>query len=158
MDCAGKTAVVSRGGPTFAQKVESAMNAGCLAAIIHNHTPGNFNGTLGAATTTDGRPWIPAVSISLEDGLYLKDQIAARRTRTNLINAAGNLAIFSGTSMASPHAAGVAALVRGKNPALSPDQVRAILRASTEDLGLPGWDPLFGYGRVNARRAVESTP
>jgi subtilisin family serine protease len=157
-NCAGKTAVVMRGGPTFAQKVEEAMNAGCVAVVIHNHTPGNFNGTLGAATTTDGRPWIPAVSISLDEGLYLKDQIAARPTRTKLLNVAGNLAILSGTSMASPHAAGVAALVLSKNPALTPDQVRGILRASSVDLGPAGWDPVFGYGRVQARNAVVQTP
>jgi subtilisin family serine protease len=158
VNCAGKTAVVSRGGPTFAQKVEEAMNAGCVAVVIHNHTPGNFNGTLGTATTSDGRAWIPAVSISLEEGLYLRDQISARPTRTTLLNVAGNLAILSGTSMASPHATGVAALVLSRNPALSPDQVRAVLRASSIDLGVPGWDPLFGYGRVNAKRAVEQTP
>ena len=156
--CAGKTAVVMRGGPTFAQKVEEAMNAGCVAVIIHNHTPGNFNGTLGAATTTDGRAWIPAVSISLNDGLYLKDQIAAGPTRTSLLNVAGNLAVLSGTSMASPHAAAVAALILSKNPALTPDQVRAVLRTSGVDLGAPGWDPVFGYGRVNARNAVLQAP
>jgi subtilisin family serine protease len=134
------------------------MDAGCVAAIIHNHTPGNFNGTLGTPTTTDGRPWIPAVSVTLDDGLYLKQQIESRRTITTLINTFGDLAIFSGTSMASPHATGVAALVLSKNPGLSPDQVRLILRESSNDLGVPGWDPLFGYGRVNARRAVERTP
>jgi subtilisin len=157
-NCAGKTAVVMRGGTTFAQKVEEAMNAGCVAVIIHNHSPGNFNGTLGTATTSDGRAWIPAVSITLDDGLYLKDQIAARPTRTKLLNVAGNLAVLSGTSMASPHAAGVAALVLSKNPALTPDQVRAILRASSLDLGPAGWDPVFGYGRVQARNAVVQTP
>ncbi len=60
--------------------------------------------------------------------------------------------------MASPHATGVAALVLSKNPGLTPDQVRQVLRGSAQDLGTPGWDPLFGYGRVNARRAVEQTP
>lgn len=157
-NCAGKTAVVMRGGPTFAQKAEEAMNAGCAAVVIHNHSPGNFNGTLGAATTSDGRAWIPVVSVSLDDGLYLKDQIAARPTRTNLLNVAGNLAVLSGTSMASPHAAGVAALILSKNPGLTPDQVRAVLRTSGVDLGAPGWDPMFGYGRVNARNAVLQTP
>lgn len=92
------------------------------------------------------------------DGLYLKDQVEARESTATLVNVASNLAALSGTSMASPHAAGVAALVLGKNPSLSVDEARAILRASAEDLATPGWDPAFGYGRVNARRAVEITP
>lgn len=156
--CTGKTALVTRGGPTFAQKVEFAMNAGCAAVIIHNNQPGNFNGTLGTPTAPDGRPWIPAVSISLDEGLYLKGQIDAGPTTTTLLNVVGDHAQFSGTSMASPHATGVAALVTGKNPGLSPDEVRAILRASADDRGVPGWDPQYGYGRVNASRAIAATP
>jgi len=159
VDCTGKTALLTRGGPTFAQKVEFAMNDGCVAVVIHNNQPGNFNGMLGVGVTTtpDGRPWIPAVSISLDEGLYLKSQIESKPTTTTLVNVIGDYAQFSGTSMASPHASGVAALVRGKNPSLAPDQVRQILRASADDRGAAGWDPLFGYGRVNALKAV-STP
>jgi subtilisin family serine protease len=157
VDCTGKTALVTRGGISFAAKTTNAMDAGCAAIIIHNNVPGNFNGTLGTATASDGRAWIPAVSISLEEGLYLKDQIDSRPTSTTVLNTTGNLAILSGTSMASPHAAGVAALILSKNPNLTPVQVRGILRSSSQDLGAPGWDPVFGHGRVNARRAVEQT-
>ena len=157
LDCAGNIAVVARGGTTFAEKAQAAMDAGCAAVIIHNNQPGNFNGTLGAPTTTDGRPWVPVASVTLDDGLYLRDRIASGPTVLTFVNAAGNLAVFGGTSMASPHVAGVAALVLGKSPGLTPDEVRTILRASSDDLGTPGWDPLFGYGRVNARRAVEET-
>ena len=158
IDCTGKIALMTRGGTSFAEKTTAAMDAGCAAAIIHNNQPGNFNGTLGTETTADGRAWIPVVSISLDDGLYLKDQIDSRATTTTVLNVPGNLAIFSGTSMASPNASGVAALVLSKNPLLSPDEVRNVLRGSANDLGTPGWDPVFGYGRVNARRAVERTP
>lgn len=156
VDCTGRIAVASRGGPSFAEKAVAAMDAGCAALVIHNVHPGNFNGTLGTATAADGRPWIPVVSISLEEGLYLKEQIEAGPTRATVLNGPGNLAILSGTSMASPHAAGVAALVLSRNPALTPDQVRAVLRGSSDDLGTPGWDPVFGYGRINARRAVQA--
>lgn len=155
VDCTGKIAVTSRGGPTFAEKAVAAMDAGCAALVIHNVAPGNFNGTLGTPTAADGRAWIPVVSISLEEGMYLKEQIEAGPTRATVLNAPGNLAMLSGTSMASPHAAGVAALVLSRNPALTPDQVRAVLRGSADDLGTPGWDPVFGYGRINARRAVQ---
>ena len=156
--CAGKIALVTRGGPTFAQKVEFAMNAGCSGVVIHNNQPGNFNGTLGAATAPDGRLWIPAVSISLDEGLYLKGRIDAGPTTTTLLNVTGEHAQFSGTSMASPHVSGVAALVTGKNPSLTPDQVRQVLRSTAEDKGLSGWDPQYGYGRVNALNAVAATP
>jgi subtilisin family serine protease len=157
-NCAGKTALVTRGGTTFAQKTEAAMNAGCAAIVVHNNQPGNFNGTLGTPAASDGRAWIPAVSISLDEGLYLKDKIAAGPTTTTLLNVTGDYALLSGTSMASPHATGVATLIRGKNPSLTPDQVRAILRSSSDDKGAPGWDPVFGYGRVNALKAVTATP
>ncbi|HEV2150333.1 MAG TPA: S8 family serine peptidase [Longimicrobiaceae bacterium] len=158
VDCTGKTAVVMRGGISFAEKTTYAMDAGCAAVIIHNNQPGNFNGTLGTAAAPDGRAWIPAISVSLDDGLYLKEQIESRPTSTTVLNTTGNLAMLSGTSMASPHAAGVAALVLSKNPRLSPVQVRGILRSSSQDLGTPGWDPVFGHGRVNAKRAVQQTP
>ncbi|HEY4651367.1 MAG TPA: S8 family serine peptidase [Pontibacter sp.] len=61
----------------------------------------------------------------------------------------------AGTSMAAPHAAGVAALIVGKNGGqISPSSLLAKLRASADDIGKPGRDMYFGYGRVNAARAV----
>lgn len=60
----------------------------------------------------------------------------------------------SGTSMAAPHVAGVAALIYGKHPGIKPAQVEAILRKSADDLGQPGNDPFYGAGRVNAAAAV----
>ncbi|GGG16191.1 S8 family serine peptidase [Pontibacter amylolyticus] len=61
----------------------------------------------------------------------------------------------AGTSMASPHAAGVAALIISKNgDKMDPAQVLAKMRDTADDLGKPGRDPYYGYGRVNALRAV----
>jgi len=60
---------------------------------------------------------------------------------------------LGGTSMAAPHASGVAALIAaqvGRNPAL----IRARLQQSADDLGQPGTDPFYGKGRVNAARAA----
>ena len=62
----------------------------------------------------------------------------------------------SGTSMASPHVAGVAALIKGAAPGLTPDQVEQALDASATDLGTPGRDDVFGYGLVDAVRAVQA--
>lgn len=62
----------------------------------------------------------------------------------------------SGTSMACPHVAGLAALVWSANPELSNLEVREIIESTAEDKGAPGWDPIFGHGRVNAALAVEA--
>ncbi len=62
--------------------------------------------------------------------------------------------VASGTSLASPVAAGVGALIFGANPGLSASQAEAILLQSATDLGTAGEDGIFGAGRVNARQAV----
>lgn len=62
---------------------------------------------------------------------------------------------YSGTSMASPHVAGAAALLRQAAPGLSPDQIADILRASADDVGTAGVDPAAGHGRLNVVRALE---
>jgi subtilisin family serine protease len=60
----------------------------------------------------------------------------------------------SGTSMAAPHVSGVAALVWSRFPNATRDWVRDRLHSSTDDLGGAGFDVYFGYGRVNAERAL----
>lgn len=60
----------------------------------------------------------------------------------------------AGTSMAAAYVSGVAALVRGAHPAFTRRQVRQTLIQTVDDLGSAGWDPEFGYGRVNAARAI----
>ncbi|HEY9855923.1 MAG TPA: S8 family peptidase [Stenomitos sp.] len=64
-------------------------------------------------------------------------------------------ATMSGTSMASPFAAGVAALIRSRHPEWKRDQVKKALEASTVDLGDKGFDKYFGNGRVDALSAVQ---
>ena len=62
---------------------------------------------------------------------------------------------LQGTSMAAPHVSGVAALILARHPEFSVEQVRQALRMSATDLGAPGRDPIFGYGRLNAAQAVQ---
>lgn len=66
----------------------------------------------------------------------------------------GGYVAFSGTSMATPHVAGVAALIAAKNPSWTAAQIRSKLDASVDDLGAAGRDAQFGFGRVNLVKAV----
>jgi len=64
---------------------------------------------------------------------------------------------LSGTSMASPIVAGAVALMRAKNPLLTYNQIRDILRSTATDLGAAGFDQSYGYGLVNALAAVTAS-
>ena len=57
---------------------------------------------------------------------------------------------WNGTSMACPHAAGVAALMLDKNPSLTPTDIARIIMTTAVDLGAPGKDNVFGAGRIDA--------
>jgi hypothetical protein len=61
----------------------------------------------------------------------------------------------SGTSMASPHVAGTAALILAVHPDWTPEDVRNQLHTTADDLGATEWDPQYGYGLVDADEAAE---
>lgn len=63
---------------------------------------------------------------------------------------------FNGTSSATPHAAGIGALVWSQNAALTNADLRTVLRNNCDDIGATGYDTATGYGRMNAYRAVQN--
>lgn len=68
----------------------------------------------------------------------------------------GGFGTGTGTSASAPVVAAVAALVISANPSLSGSEVQALLKQSTDDLGALGWDPTYGWGRINAYKAVQA--
>jgi subtilisin family serine protease len=84
-------------------------------------------------------------------------------TKTVLSTIPGGWGCFQGTSMASPHAAGVAALIvsqfgtlKNGDVTLSPSSVASRLQSTAIDIGLRGYDESFGHGRIDALRAVRN--
>lgn len=67
----------------------------------------------------------------------------------------GNYVFYQGTSMACPHAAGLAAMMKVVSPALLSAEIEADLISSATDLGVVGRDNLYGFGLINALRAVQ---
>jgi serine protease len=68
---------------------------------------------------------------------------------------------YMGTSMAAPHVSAIAALVIASGaigPKPTPAQIEQHLKATAVDLGKPGPDARYGWGRVDAARATAPPP
>lgn len=75
-------------------------------------------------------------------------------TFNNLTNAYGGYTYMSGTSMATPHVAGLAGLLLSQNPARSAADLTRLITTTADDLGDPGVDLYYGYGRINLEKAL----
>ncbi len=149
----GKVVLCQRGDISFYDKVMNVQNSGGVAAVIYNNVPGGFLGTLGDGNSS----LIPAISLSQEDGLYLvANKLGAVGTVTSTEPVPGSsYEAWDGTSMATPHVSGVAALIWSANPAWTNAQIREAMTATAEDLGAAGRDVYYGYGLVQAKAALD---
>jgi subtilisin family serine protease len=142
----GKTCLIERGDNTFADKVLACQNGGGIAAVIYNNAAGLFSGTLGSTATS-----IPSVGISQQDGLDLKASSLGQSAAVSVD--VGDYAYYDGTSMATPHVAGVAALIWTHSGSYTNAEIRTALQTTAEDLGPAGKDNAYGYGLVRAAKA-----
>ena len=142
----GNIALIARGTLTFAVKAANAKAAGATAAIIYNNTTGTINGTLSNAGA-----WLPVYAISQADGLALK----AALPKTAALSVTGNYQFLNGTSMATPHVTGAAALAATNDPEDTMAQRRQrILSAVDVKAGLTG--KVATGGRLNLLRVVDA--
>jgi len=146
----GKVCLIKRGTITFAAKVVNCQNSGGLGAIIYNNTTGDLPGTLGETVTA-----IPSVGTTQADGQTMLTQLGQSAT-VSVFGTDDAYAFYNGTSMATPHVAGVAALVWSHFPHCTADQMRTSLDLHALDLGDPGRDVHFGFGLVQAKTTFDA--
>jgi serine protease len=143
----GKVVLCQRGTYSFAEKVAAVQNGGGVAAVIYNNVSGGFAGTLNGTST------IPAISISMEDGSTILSGTLGTATVANTTGTGDGYEYYDGTSMATPHVSGVAALVWSRALDKTNVQVRDALQKTAEDRGSAGKDTSYGYGIVKAKSA-----
>lgn len=112
--------------------------------------PGAYEQALavGSTTATDTRSYFSNYGPQLD--------IAAPGSSIYSTYRNASYTTMSGTSMATPHVAGLAALLWSFAPALNAAEVRSYLQNTAVDLGPAGWDQYFGYGRINAKSALDA--
>ncbi len=147
----GKVVLCERGDISFLDKVLNVQSSGGAAVVIYNNEPGNFLGTLGESTSS-----IIGVSLSQEDGQYLvANKLGSVASISSTYSWPDNgYEAWDGTSMATPHVSGVAALIWSANPSWTNVEIREAMNATAVDLGASGRDSLFGYGLVQAAEAL----
>ena len=165
VDAGANVINLSLGGQSTIQAVEDAIryatqnNVVVVAAVGNGRSdvpfyPAAMAEVVGvAATRNDDTRW------SLSNyGTFVEitaPGYAVYSTYNDLNNVYGGYNYMS-TSMAAPHVAGLAGLLFSQNPALTVDELRALMRSTAADLGDPGWDAYFGHGRIDAFAALEA--
>ena len=149
----GQLALVQRGELFFSDKVINAMAQGAVGVVIFNNAPGSFAGTLQTPVSPSGKKWVPTIGVTDATGATLRQGYLGKVA--NLLSVVSDYGTFSGTSMATPHVVAAAALVWATHPNLDADGVEQRLIDTAEDLGDTGFDVRYGFGRIDAMRAIE---
>lgn len=163
------TSGCSDGTDSLSQMVNTLAESGIVvAAAAGNSGPGAC--TVGSPGAAAGAITVGALADPGERGTYLaafssrgptadgrvKPDIAAPGVA--IMSASANTGdgyyTLSGTSMATPHVAGAAALVLAANPSLTPAGVRQVLMDTAADWGTPGTDREYGAGALQVYQAV----
>ncbi|MDR2968478.1 MAG: S8 family serine peptidase [Tannerellaceae bacterium] len=134
----------------------------------------SYNGMRKSPTTPDGETWwgsnygtaLDVVAPGVK--IYTTDIQSSLGDNTTTGTAGNYYASFNGTSAATPHVAGIAALILSANPNLTQKQVSDIIESTAEKVGGYGytttsgrpngmWNNQMGYGLVDAYAALSST-
>ncbi|RYZ87485.1 MAG: hypothetical protein EOP06_12600, partial [Proteobacteria bacterium] len=149
----GKYVLVQRGEISFLDKTKNAIAAKAAGVVVYNNAPGLIHGAL----TQDGSTLpVPVALIEQAVGEEMKASLLeGKPAQTSIVTLKTDYSAFDGTSMATPHVAGVVALMKAANKNLKPSEVKDILKRTAQVLG-PNTANEYGAGLVNAEAAVNA--
>lgn len=154
-------ASMSLGGSSAPVAVETACNAAFNAGVLLVAAAGNSGPNMG----TVGAPgrYRNVIAVSAIDTANVIAPFSSRGPEVEIcapgVNVlstipGGGFGLKSGTSMACPHVAGAAAVVWGSHRFSNNVTIWNLLGSTADPLGNPGWDALYGYGRVDVDQAA----
>jgi subtilisin family serine protease len=159
----GKIALIERGGTdpsgtslTFLAKTRNALAKGAIGVVVYSNANPVVTPGFSALTQTDVNTLPPMALIERADGLALL--ATPNVTLTMSFDGHGLTELFAllnGTSMATPHAVGAAALVWAVSPNSTSTNVATALEQTAKDLGTAGQDTTYGHGLVDALAAAK---
>ncbi|MCU7722969.1 S8 family serine peptidase [Actinoplanes sp. KI2] len=139
------------------------------AGILPVFSAGNYGGAAGTVLSPANLPEALAVGSVDNTGLVdpsssrgpsacdqrVEPRVVAPGVGIHTTDLYGGYLDATGTSVAAPHVTGVAALLLGAYPDLNVDRLQSALESTADDLGAPGPDNAYGYGRVDAPAALQ---
>jgi len=150
--------------PSYQTAAQQLINNGCIviaaagnAGRLPNHwvgQPARCQGFMAVGSIDRQRNWSTFSSFGSTLGPFSNVEISAPGSSINSTRRGGGHTVMSGTSMACPHVAGAAALLKQLHPTWTPERIRERLRNTATDLGAPGNDEMLGHGLVNCEAAV----
>jgi serine protease len=165
---AGNIALIQRGGTStvtgttlsFAEKARNAKTAGAVGVIVYNNrateNPNESTGWSMSNLASASEVPRTVVGITQADGAKLLTAAGTSTVKFVRTNADVGYTNLSGTSMATPHASAVGALVWAVAPGATNEQVKQAILSTTQDLGDPGRDDTYGNGLVDAFAAAKA--
>lgn len=163
VDHGARVVNMSFGGGIFSMAVNDAVNYALQKDVVLIAAMGNENqykvsypaampGVI-AVGSTNGRD---KISFYSSKGNHISVAAPGESIYSLLNTSNTGYTFMSGTSMAAPFVAGLAALLLSHTPDLKPQEVRSLIEDTAEPLGAESFSPDYGYGRVNVGQALQA--